>query len=78
MMQHTIQKYSLTAKNISALALLACLVPSAFALSHDNTNLDKKSSIEKQRKITVYNDLAIERANETVTVSFSLLIAKSL
>ncbi|OUR88159.1 hypothetical protein A9Q81_24595 [Gammaproteobacteria bacterium 42_54_T18] len=32
-------------------------------------NLDKKSSTEKISQITVFNDLAIERANETVTVS---------
>lgn len=58
---------------IAFFILLAFLLPSHFAQSHEIFDLDKKSSTEKIREITVYNDLAIERTSETVTVSLEKL-----
>ncbi len=77
MMKHSITQHFLIAQKrphkIALLTLLVCLLASPFAQSHETTNLDKKTSTEKQRKITVYNDLAIERVNETVSVSLEHL-----
>ncbi len=76
-MKHSIAQHFLMPQKmpykIALLTLMACLLPSHLVQSHEAINIDKQSSIEKQSQITVYNDLAIERSNETVTVSLERL-----
>jgi len=77
MMKHSITQHFLLPQKmpqkIALLALMFGLLPAQFAQSHEAISTDKKSSAEKKSQITVYNDLAIERANETVTISLEKL-----
>jgi len=80
MMKHTIIQKILMPQKVASFTLLACLLTSYVAQSHEVIALDKKASADKQSQITVYNDLAIIRESETVTVSLehlSLSDAKS-
>ncbi len=54
-------------KKIALLTFIMCLFASHFAQSYEVNRAEKKS------QITVYNDLAIERVNETITVSLEHL-----
>lgn len=49
-------------QKLAIVTLLACLLPCHYAQSHEVARADKLS------QVTVYNDLAIKRENETVTV----------
>jgi len=81
MMKHTIVQKLLmpkkTPQKVALFTLLTCLLTSYFAQSHEVIALDKKNSSDKQIKITVYNDLAIKRTNETVSVSLERLAFNS-
>ena len=71
MMKHSIAQHFImsqkTPKKLALLTLITCLLASQFAHSSELANANKQSNI------TVYNDLAIDRANETVTISLDKL-----
>ena len=67
MMKHSLAQHFIKYKKIALVILMTCLLPSYLAHSGEVKNANKKS------QITVYNDLAIERKNETVTVSLEKL-----
>jgi len=73
MMKPFITQYFLMSHKIVLLFLIGCLLPTHYAQSHETNSVDKKSNTEKHNRISVYNDLPIERTNETVTVSLDSL-----
>jgi len=73
MMKHTIIQKILMPQKVASFTLLVCLLTSYFVQSHEVITPDKKARADKQSQITVYNDLAIKRENETVTVSLEHL-----
>jgi len=73
MMKPSRTQYFLISHKIVLLFLIGCLLPTHYAQSHETNSVDKKSNTEKHNRISVYNDLPIERTNETVTVSLDSL-----